>query len=426
MLNIKETIYVWCAVIGVAAGCAFSYGASSYIFDAVESGEGAGIYGANGAAAVLAVVDKRFPDGRSPEVILQDIAITEGQVMTLRNRLAVAEAKLAALRIELADVKPYITAEYNTSGTDNKVSYNTFAPGAGQQNPEAKDFAFTVRLSNYVEATINKITLIHTAASEGWSTSDSKDNELGRKLYPLVVEVGDPDGAPTTFRQINNAYSQKLGTYAPIKDRKPHVFRVYGQPEKVPFTGGELLIEFANGNVVKINVKGLSGIPQVPQTAAVLVTPVSMTAQLIAGDVAARESDRGEYRISMDVRAQNKDVYFAKAPSRTFVTSGKNGVLYRAASDVSGEIPNSNLAAVLVADRADAGQLPLAFKVRAGETERFNLVVNVTPVTGRRGYYNVSVPTFYYADTDSVIGADYKTASITVPMMTPSIYLTPR
>lgn len=273
MLNIKETIYVWCAVIGVAAGCAFSYGASSYIFDAVESGEGAGIYGANGAAAVLAVVDKRFPDGRSPEVILQDIAIAEGQILALRNKLAVAEAKLAALRIELADVKG------------------------------------------------------------------------------------------------------KVGT---------------------------------------------------PKAPAVLVTPVSMAAQIVAGNGAGRESDRGEYTIRMDVRALNKDVYFAKVPSRTFATSSRNGVIYKVASDPSGEIPNANLSAVLTSGRANVGQSPSAFRVRAGETERFNLIVNVTPVAGRPGNYNVSVPTFFYADTDSIIGADYKTASITVPMMTPSIYLTPR
>lgn len=418
MVNIKETVYLWIAIVGVAAGCAFSYSASSFIFDEIEGG------GADSAAAFV-VAARNAADGRSPQAILADIAATEARIIALQNQIATAQAKLASLRAELANIKITVAAGYDSTVVADRASYNTFAPGGAQQSALSNDFALTVNLSNFDNATITKITLIHTDAHEGWSTSDSRENDLNAKLYPLVVDKEVQDGSKVVFRQVNTAYNQPLGSYAPIEPKKPHVFHIYGQPEKVPFTGGALYIEFANNVVIKTSIKGVVGTPQIPVAENVSITPTSSNAVLIAGNPQAGESDKGQYTIGMRVNSGQKDIYISKSPAKAFVSNGRNGVVYKV-EGISGGVADNRTSALLSAQSNNVEVLPNAYKIKAGTREELRLNVILSPSTGKSGYYGVSVPSFYYATSDSVNGSDYKMATITSALLAPTLYLTAR
>lgn len=38
VINVKETVFMWLAILAIVSGCTFTYGVSDIIFDDIESG----------------------------------------------------------------------------------------------------------------------------------------------------------------------------------------------------------------------------------------------------------------------------------------------------------------------------------------------------------------------------------------------------
>ncbi len=121
--------------------------------------------------------------------------------------------------------------------------WDNFGPGVGNANSTRADWRWKLVLTVPDNKNVKEMTLIANSNGEGWSTSARTDNVLGKKLYPLVVLVGDQ------YVQQNRIYDQSFG-FAPGS----YTLRLNGQKESESFPGGTLKVVFTDGTSATASV----------------------------------------------------------------------------------------------------------------------------------------------------------------------------
>ena len=102
---------------------------------------------------------------------------------------------------------------------------------------------------------------------------------------------------------------------------------------------------------------------------------------------------KGVYTVAFDVTAVGSDVYLATTTGST--TNGSNGIEWSVKGSTFSGSSSSNLSSS--ASRVTSGG---AYKVRAGQTERFTLVVALDNQSGPSGFYGVEVDRIQFVDSD--------------------------
>lgn len=138
------------------------------------------------------------------------------------------------------------------NASSDKVS-TTFGSGSGSgivYPKTAYDWRWdlTLNAQNSSSADFSKkiksITVYHNTYGEGWSTSASSDNELGKTLYPLYI-IGN--GYENT-RYDENLYQELSLNNSEIK------LELFGQIESPRFAGGKVVIKFTDGTSVTAQI----------------------------------------------------------------------------------------------------------------------------------------------------------------------------
>lgn len=107
MVNIKETAYVWIAIVGIAAGCAFSYGCSSIIFEDLQESAYFQVEDNVGqtAVAIGSVRTAARIEARTSQIILAEIASAEAQIEATKQRIVNLQDELAKLKPTTTEVQ---------------------------------------------------------------------------------------------------------------------------------------------------------------------------------------------------------------------------------------------------------------------------------------------------------------------------------
>lgn len=132
MVNIKETVFVWIAIVGIAAGCAFSYGFSSIIFEDMQESAFFQVEDSveQTAAAIGSVRIATRTEVRTSQMILAEIASAEAQIEATKQRIV-------NLQDELAKLKPVITAQDQASAIGSVSSLSTSSGTADRMPPSS-------------------------------------------------------------------------------------------------------------------------------------------------------------------------------------------------------------------------------------------------------------------------------------------------
>ncbi len=151
---------------------------------------------------------------------------------------------------------------------ENKAGlWSWFRPGPGNINENVNDWNWEMTLNLPGKKTISRITLIHNAPGEVWSTGYSRYLKDGTDLYKGREEHPYPLVVFRDGTQINTAYDQT------IEAEFGDTFKLYGQPEEEVFAGGKIVVEFSDGTKVEGNVPASS----IRQASA----PIGVTAQQV-------------------------------------------------------------------------------------------------------------------------------------------------
>lgn len=143
-----------------------------------------------------------------------------------------------------------ISATASLVSADKDVISGTFAPGGNYNKRVFSDWHWTVNLqgsnlgANEAKH-IQSMTLYHALGGEGWSTSGSPNNDLGKGLYPLLV-IGKG--------YQNTAYDQDIALSDLSQSNPNFSFDIWGQPESTRFYGGRLVIKFTDGTSVTAQI----------------------------------------------------------------------------------------------------------------------------------------------------------------------------
>ncbi len=168
------------------------------------------------------------------------------------------------------------------SFTDKAGNWGLFTSGKGTINQTSADWNWEMKLVfTSKPSTVKRITVIHNTTGEVWSTGFSRYLGNGADLfgynerpYPLVLMTEKAGAGSGVWYQINNSYDQELyigGADASINI--PNVIRLYGQKESEVFTGGKLVVEFADGSISSAVIPSLAG----PSTTEALLTGLCYT-----------------------------------------------------------------------------------------------------------------------------------------------------
>jgi peptidoglycan hydrolase-like protein with peptidoglycan-binding domain len=154
-------------------------------------------------------------------------------------------------------VKPvasYTISSYLSDASEDWVTSTTFTSGNGRGGTK-NDWDWYAKISgtnlDSTGKTIKSVT-VYSNSGEGWSTSASTDNDLHTTLMPL---------------RIYNIYSgQYMGGYdvdLGLKistSQNPLELVAYGQVENKSFTGGRMVVKFADGSSLTATIPAYTGV----------------------------------------------------------------------------------------------------------------------------------------------------------------------
>ncbi|MES2215687.1 MAG: peptidoglycan-binding domain-containing protein [Patescibacteria group bacterium] len=138
-----------------------------------------------------------------------------------------------------------VSAYVADANTDKVGSGFGQSVGIGNNNPA--DWHFRASIKSEKRRSIKEI-YIKTSGGEGWSTTNNS-SILGTGPYPIQVYYKDS--------ALNNAYDQVIS----VDVNGTLNLDLYAQPESVPFRGGDIVVTFTDGTVVRGSVPSSSIVP---------------------------------------------------------------------------------------------------------------------------------------------------------------------
>jgi hypothetical protein len=149
---------------------------------------------------------------------------------------------LPVAQVESAPPSPVkkLQVYFDVTCEEDWASAEKFRPGPGLENKDLTDWKWVVKFELPKAKALKAITILHNKPGEGWSSSG--ETFFNKQLFPLVMVYKD--------KSLNAKRNQKLAT---LKAGKVEL-ALYGQPELTPFTGGKLLLDFADGTSLRANI----------------------------------------------------------------------------------------------------------------------------------------------------------------------------
>ena len=195
-------------------------------------------------------------------------------IQVCQSGLSRCDSSDSYFTITAPTTQPSITASILNTSDDKAGAWYNFGPGIGNVNKNPADWNWNMNfIFNSTGKEVKRITVIHNTRGEVWSTGYSRYLADGTDLYgyeehpyPLVLMTEKVGTGSGLWYQINSSYDQSLYIGGPNSSLGiANIYRLYGQRENSIFTGGKLIVEFADGT------KATAEIP------AAQVTPPSIT-----------------------------------------------------------------------------------------------------------------------------------------------------
>lgn len=123
----------------------------------------------------------------------------------------------------------------------------------------APDWKWSINLTNsgLAAKNIKRMALVHNSSGEGWATDASANNPLSKFLYTLAITASQSASAEVYIHQTDALLP--LWTINGSGGTKS--FYAYGYPVSQTFSGGYLLVYFADNTSAKINIPSSNIVP---------------------------------------------------------------------------------------------------------------------------------------------------------------------
>ena len=235
----------------------------------------------------------------------------------------------AVINIVAAPTQPVVTGTAKLIAAEEDRVSTTFSEGKGTTGYAADWYwRATLKITKESFAPITKkiksLTLYSLTTSgnlngEGWSTSASSRNELGKGLYPLLI-VGKA--------YQNTKYDENL-LISDINSQGVDI-DLFGQVETPRFSGGKLVATFTDGTSATVRIPSSSIKPSLPSAKA--------TISLKSNDVSIQnpstefESIRGVFNVT--ITAIGGDLTLPMSPAKATVVNEYTNEKFQPASIV--------------------------------------------------------------------------------------------